>query len=67
MSPVESLAIAQVTPYPLEADHPVTQHVLRLADELAGRGHRVVVLAASRNHARVGETRRRLAEDAASL
>nr|WP_246852360.1 CehA/McbA family metallohydrolase [Patulibacter sp. SYSU D01012] len=61
------MAIAQVTPYPLEADHPVTQHVLRLADELAGRGHRVAVLAASRTHARVGDTRRRLAEDPASL
>ena len=63
----ESLAIAQVTPYPLEADHPVTAHVLRLADELAALGHRVVVLAASRDHPRVAETRRRLKADAAGL
>ena len=63
----ESLAIAQVTPYPLEAEHPVTAHVLRLADELAALGHRVVVLSASRDHARVAETRRRLTADAAAL
>lgn len=63
----ESLAIAQVTPYPLEADHPVTAHVLRLADELSALGHRVVVLSASRDHPRVAETRRRLKADAPGL
>ena len=67
VSAAESLAIAQVTPYPLEADHPVTAHVLRLADELGALGHRVVVLAASRDAARVAETRRRLKADAAAL
>ncbi|MDO9407579.1 PHP domain-containing protein [Patulibacter sp.] len=67
MSAAESLAIAQVTPYPLEADHPVTAHVLRLADELSALGHRVVVLTASRDHARVAETRRRLKSEAALL
>jgi hypothetical protein len=61
------LAIAQVTPYPLEADHPVTAHVLRQSDELAALGHRVVVLSASRDHPRVAETRRRLKADAAGL
>jgi hypothetical protein len=64
---IESLAIAQVTPYPLEAEHPVTAHVLRLADELAAHGHRIVVLAASRDHVRVAETRRLLQADAAGL
>ncbi|WP_022927140.1 PHP domain-containing protein [Patulibacter americanus] len=67
MSVIESLAIAQVTPYPLEAEHPVTAHVLRLADELAAHGHRIVVLAASRDHVRVAETRRLLQADAAGL
>lgn len=67
MPAAESLAIAQVTPYPLEADHPVTAHVLRLADELVALGHRVVVLTASRDHPRVAETRRRLKADAAGL
>lgn len=67
MPAAESLAIAQVTPYPLEADHPVTAHVLRLSDELAALGHRVVVLTASRDHPRVAETRRRLKADAAGL
>lgn len=67
MPAAESLAIAQVTPYPLEADHPVTAHVLRLADELTTLGHRVVVLTASRDHPRVAETRRRLKAGAAGL
>ncbi|WP_026910691.1 PHP domain-containing protein [Patulibacter minatonensis] len=67
MPAAESLAIAQVTPYPLEADHPVTAHVLRLADELAALGHRVVVLAASRDHARVAESRRLLKADPAAV
>ncbi|MEV4421177.1 glycosyltransferase family 4 protein, partial [Patulibacter sp. NPDC049589] len=67
MPAAESLAIAQVTPYPLEADHPVTAHVLRLSDELAALGHRVVVLSASRDHPRVAETRRRLKADPAGL
>jgi len=67
VSAAESLAIAQVTPYPLEADHPVTAHVLRLSDELAALGHRVVVLTASRDHPRVAETRRRLKADAPAL
>ncbi len=54
------LAIAQVTPYPLESSHPVTAHVLRLADELAAAGHRVVVLGPSRDPQRVAATQRRL-------
>lgn len=61
------LAIAQITPYPLEAGHPVTAHALRLASELAGRGHRVVVLAPSRDPQRVQRTRAALHEDAAGL
>ncbi|MBF6621495.1 MAG: glycosyltransferase [Patulibacter sp.] len=60
MSSAVPLAIAQVTPYPLESSHPVTAHVLRLADELAAAGHRVVVLGPSRDPQRVAATQRRL-------
>ncbi|MGE4428813.1 MAG: PHP domain-containing protein [Solirubrobacteraceae bacterium] len=62
-----SLAVAQVSPYPLESGHPVTAHVLRLSDELAALGHRVVILAPSSDPDRVHATRRRLREPAAEL
>ena len=45
----EPLSIAQVTPYAWESDHEVNVHVRRVAAELRGRGHRVVVLAPSRD------------------
>ena len=57
MSP-EPLTIAQVTPHPWEDDHDVNSHVRALADELAGRGHRVLVLAPSRTPELVRESRR---------
>ncbi len=60
VSSAAPLAIAQVTPYPLESGHPVTAHVLRLADELADAGHRVVVLGASHDPQRIAATRRLL-------
>lgn len=60
VSSADPLAIAQVTPYPLESAHPVTAHVLRLADELAAQGHRVVVLGPSRDPQRVAATQRQL-------
>jgi glycosyltransferase involved in cell wall biosynthesis len=40
-----SLAIAQVTPYSWESGHEVNVAVRRTADELAARGHRVLVVA----------------------
>ncbi|WP_320672190.1 PHP domain-containing protein [Patulibacter defluvii] len=67
MSSAAPLAIAQITPYPLEAGHPVTAHALRLAQELAERGHRLVVLAPSRDPERVRRTRAALREDPAGL
>jgi predicted metal-dependent phosphoesterase TrpH len=60
VSSAAPLAIAQVTPYPLESSHPVAAHVLRLADELADAGHRVVVLGPSRDPQRVAATQRLL-------
>jgi glycosyltransferase involved in cell wall biosynthesis len=52
-----SLAIAQVTPYAWEGGHEVNLYVERVADELAKRGHRVVVVAPTRRSELVRETR----------
>ena len=56
-----SFSIAQVTPYPWEAqDNEVNTHVARLARELSESGHRVLILAPSRTPERVRESRREL-------
>jgi predicted metal-dependent phosphoesterase TrpH len=54
------LSIAHVSPYPWEAEHPVNDYVRRVAGELSGRGHRVLILAPSRSPERVREDRRTL-------
>jgi glycosyltransferase involved in cell wall biosynthesis len=51
-------AIAHVTPFPWEDGHEVNLHVARVADELAARGHAVLIVAPSRSAARVSDTRR---------
>ncbi len=51
-------AIAQVTPHPWEDEHEVNAFVRSLAEELAARGHRMVVLAPSRSPELVRESRR---------
>ena len=55
------LAIAQVTPYPWGAPREVNEYVEHVADGLAQRGHRVLVLAASGSRAQVRESRRLIA------
>jgi predicted metal-dependent phosphoesterase TrpH/glycosyltransferase involved in cell wall biosynthesis len=52
------LSIAHVTPYPWEAAHEVNEHVRRVAEELAARGHQVVIVAPSSSQALVREGRR---------
>jgi glycosyltransferase involved in cell wall biosynthesis len=53
------LALAQVTPYPWEeGGHERNGEIQRLATELAGRGHRVLIVAPSSSHALVREGRR---------
>jgi predicted metal-dependent phosphoesterase TrpH/glycosyltransferase involved in cell wall biosynthesis len=54
----EPFAIAQVTPHPWEDEHEVNAFVRSLAEELAARGHRMVVLAPSRSPELVRESRR---------
>ncbi|MCD6727804.1 MAG: CehA/McbA family metallohydrolase [Solirubrobacteraceae bacterium] len=54
----ERLAIAQVSPYPWERPHEVTDLVRGVSDELAGRGHRVIVVAPSSSPTLVRDGRR---------
>src|SRR5512143_3130630 len=54
----ERLAIAQVTPYAWETRHEVNRAVARCAQELAARGHRVLVIAPTHSSALVRETRK---------
>lgn len=62
------LAIAHVTPYAWEdTAHPVNVHVGAVADELAGRGHRVLVVAPMRDAARVRTDRRAVRADPGAL
>ena len=69
--PVERLAIAHVTPYPWGGGrHEITTYVERVTNELAGRGHHVIIVAPSRSQDAVRETRQAMLaarEDPASL
>jgi glycosyltransferase involved in cell wall biosynthesis len=59
--PSECLAIAHVTPHPwASGTQDVTTYVERVTTELARRGHRVVIVAPSRSHDAVRETRQAL-------
>jgi predicted metal-dependent phosphoesterase TrpH/glycosyltransferase involved in cell wall biosynthesis len=59
MPPVgDRYSIAQVTPFSWEDEHEVNAFVSELSQELAGRGHRVLVLAPTRSLERVRESRR---------
>jgi glycosyltransferase involved in cell wall biosynthesis len=54
----EPLSIAQVTPYPWDDEHDVNTFVARVSDELAARGHRVVVVAPSSSRSLVRDSRK---------
>jgi glycosyltransferase involved in cell wall biosynthesis len=54
----EPFSIAQVSPYPWEDEHEVNAFVDALSGELAGAGHRVVVLAPTHSTALVRDSRR---------
>ncbi len=56
--PAEPLSIAQVTPYQWEDRHDVNTFVERVSQELAARGHRVLVVAPSSSHTLVRESRK---------
>jgi glycosyltransferase involved in cell wall biosynthesis len=54
----DHLAIVQVTPFAWEVDHEVNRYVARVSDELAARGHHVLILAPSESSGLVRDTRR---------
>ncbi|MGZ5419147.1 MAG: PHP domain-containing protein [Solirubrobacterales bacterium] len=58
-------SIAQVTPRPWGARHEVNEFVARVSEELAGRGHRVLIAAPSGSRAEIRDTRRAIREAAA--
>jgi predicted metal-dependent phosphoesterase TrpH/glycosyltransferase involved in cell wall biosynthesis len=53
-----TLSIAQVTPHPLDSRHEVSEFVTRVSEELAGRGHRVLIAAPSDSRSEIRESRR---------
>src|SRR5262249_46667702 len=56
--PAEALSIAQVSPHPWERRHEINEFVARTSDELAARGHRVLIIAASESRKAIRESRR---------
>ncbi|MGA9859825.1 MAG: glycosyltransferase [Solirubrobacteraceae bacterium] len=56
----QRLAIAQVTPFAWEAANEVNEYVARVSEELAGAGHRVLIIAPSEDGALVRDSRRAL-------
>jgi hypothetical protein len=56
----QRLAIAQVTPFAWEVTNEVNGYVARVSEELARRGHRVLIIAPSQSADLVRETRRDL-------
>jgi glycosyltransferase involved in cell wall biosynthesis len=54
----QGLAIAQVTPFAWEAINEVNEYVARVSGELAGRGHRVLIIAPSESGSLVRDSRR---------
>ena len=63
----ERLAIVQVTPFAWEVAGEVNRYVARVSDELAQRGHRVLIMAPSESDELVRETRRTLRKAPESL
>ncbi|HET8593132.1 MAG TPA: glycosyltransferase [Solirubrobacterales bacterium] len=58
----ESLAIAQVSPHPWGSRHEINEFVGRTSEELARRGHRVLIVAPSESRAAIRESRRVIRE-----
>jgi glycosyltransferase involved in cell wall biosynthesis len=56
----QRLAIAQVTPFAWEVANEVNEYVARVSDELAARGHHVLIIAPSQASTLVRDSRRAL-------
>ncbi len=63
----DCLAIVQVTPFAWEVSAEVNDYIARASDELAGRGHRVLIVAPSDSPGLVRDTRRAIRDGAALL
>jgi glycosyltransferase involved in cell wall biosynthesis len=63
----QGLAIAQVTPFAWEAGGEVNEYVGRVSQELARRGHRVLIVAPSQSDDLVRESRRAIRSGAEQL
>ena len=63
----EPLAIAQVTPFAWEVSGEVNHYVAQISEELAARGHRVLIIAPSQDHELVRESRRLVRQTPESL
>jgi glycosyltransferase involved in cell wall biosynthesis len=59
----DRLAIVQVTPFAWEVPSEVNDYVARVSEELARRGHRVLIMTPSESAELVSETRRALRSD----
>jgi glycosyltransferase involved in cell wall biosynthesis len=66
-APTEPLAIAQVTPFAWEVPGEVNHYVAQISEELAARGHRVLIIAPSQDHELVRESRRLVRQAPESL
>jgi predicted metal-dependent phosphoesterase TrpH/glycosyltransferase involved in cell wall biosynthesis len=60
--PGEALSIAQVSPRPWGSRHEIDEFVRRTSEELAQRGHRMLILAPSESRAEIRESRRAIRE-----
>jgi glycosyltransferase involved in cell wall biosynthesis len=58
----EQLSIAQVSPHPWERRHEINEFVARTSEELASRGHRVLIVAPSESRKAIRESRRLIRE-----
>jgi glycosyltransferase involved in cell wall biosynthesis len=63
----DRLAIAQVSPFAWEAKTEVGDYIARVCDELAARGHQVLVVAPSKDPELVSESRKALRGDPRAL
>jgi hypothetical protein len=62
----QSLSIAQVSPHPWGARHEINEFIRRTSEELADRGHRVLIVAPSESRTAIRETRRLIREAGAN-
>jgi glycosyltransferase involved in cell wall biosynthesis len=62
----DSLSIAQISPHPWGRRHEINEFVARTSEELARRGHRVLVVAPSESRKAIRESRRLIRQAQAS-